>query len=325
MKMKSHHVGKSQDAPTKPRGTISQIRETLAIALLLTESNIKAYVQPVILYAMLSIASGGVTTNKNPSWEEIATAFPRASLYAWLYVFHFDCSNQKDPESIEEDKINKPWRAIPSGRLTVEAAERWYVVATCLLLLASGAWLGGFPETLMFMAETYIYDSASGASSWWAKNLINAMFYATGQLGATRVAARSMTNTTLSREGYEWCALLFLTTLTTVQIQDLRDQAGDHARGRRTIPLVLGDVTTRWVTALFIWFWSIVCPAYWGNGAFTAGYILPLLVGTYVSLRALFCRSVKDDRTTFHLHTLLWLPTLYAVPLLSKYELVRFL
>ncbi|KAI1493356.1 UbiA prenyltransferase family-domain-containing protein [Biscogniauxia mediterranea] len=321
--MKPNHAVQSQDAPTKPRGTISQIQETLAIALLLTESNIKAYVQPVILYAMLSIASGGVTTNKNPTWEQLATAFPLASLYAWLYVFHFDCSNQKDPESIEEDKLNKPWRAIPSGRLTVEAAERWYVVATCLLLLASGAWLGGFPETVAFMVETYIYDYASGASSWWAKNLINAMFYATGQLGATRVAARSMSNTYMTQEGFEWCALLFMTTLTTVQIQDLRDQVGDKARGRRTVPLVLGDEATRWVTAFFIWFWSVACPAYWGNGAFTAGYILPLIVGSYVSLRTLFRRTVKDDRATFHYHTLIWLPTLYAVPLLSKYELMR--
>lgn len=273
---------------------------------------------------MCSVASGGVTSNPHPSWEEIAWAFPRAALYIWLYVFHFDLSNQKDPDSIEEDKINKPWRAIPSGRLTIASAERWYIVATCLLLAASGLWLGGFPEALAFMAETYIYDYASGASSWWAKNLINALFYSTGQLGSTRVAAESMTATTMTRVGYEWCFLLGLCTFTTVQIQDLRDQEGDRIRGRSTVPLAFGDVPTRRITALFIAFWSVACPAYWGNGALTAGYILPLLIGGYVGYRVLALRDVKADRLSFHCHTLLWLPALYSVPLLSKWVLVSF-
>lgn len=124
-----------------------------------------------------------------------------------MYVFHFDCSNQKSPGSIREDKLNKPWRAIPragSARLSVESTKRWYIVATCLLLLASGAWLGGSPEAVVFMAETWVYDYASGASTWWA---INALFYLTGQLGATRVAAELMILTVLTRAGFEWCAL----------------------------------------------------------------------------------------------------------------------
>ncbi|KAK3934134.1 UbiA prenyltransferase family-domain-containing protein [Diplogelasinospora grovesii] len=302
----------------------AQLWEIVSLAHLITESNIKAYVQPVVLFSMLSIASGGVTTGPSPSWGEMACAFPRAALYVWLYVFHFDCSNQKAPESIKEDKLNKPWRAIPSGRLSVEAAERWYVVASCLLVLASATWLGGLPEALAFMLETWVYDSASGAASWWAKNTINALFYATGQLGATRVAAESMTDTAMARAGFEWCALLGLTTLTTVQIQDMRDQEGDAARGRRTMPLALGDGPTRAITALLICFWSLACPAYWGNGAFTAGYVLPLLIGTFVAARTLACRSVKADRKTFHYYTLVWLPALYSIPLLSRYELVRF-
>ncbi|KAH6648713.1 UbiA prenyltransferase family-domain-containing protein [Truncatella angustata] len=303
---------------------ITQLREIISLAHLITESNIKAYVLPVILFAMCSVGSGGVTSNPHPGLEEIAWAFPRVSLYIWLYVFHFDLSNQKDPDSIEEDRINKPWRAIPSGRLSIKSAEQWYKVATALLVLASGLWLGGFPEALAFMAETYIYDYASGASSWWAKNLINALFYSTGQLGGTRVAAESMTATTMTRVGYEWCLLLGLCTFSTVQIQDLRDVEGDRIRGRATMPLAFGDAPTRWITALFIMFWSVACPAYWGNGAFTAGYILPLLIGGYVSFRVLAYKSVKADRLSFHCHTLLWLPALYSVPLLSKLVLVNF-
>ncbi|RFU27499.1 hypothetical protein B7463_g8843, partial [Scytalidium lignicola] len=302
----------------------SQLWEIVRLAHLITESNVKAFVQPVVLFAMLSVASGSLTTNPHPKWEELIRAFPHAALYIWLYVLHFDCSNQKSPESIKEDWLNKPWCAIPSGKLSVNGAERWYAMASCLLLLSTGTWLGGFPEAVAFMLETWVYDYASGANSWWGKNLINALFYLTGQFGATRVAAGAMGSTSMTRAGFEWCALLGLNTFTTVQIQDLRDQEGDNARGRHTVALVLGDGITRWITALFISFWSVVCPAYWGNGRFTAGYSLPFFIGNIIAARVLSYRSIKADRSTFHYYTLFWLPALYAIPLLSKYELQWF-
>ncbi|KAH8788375.1 hypothetical protein F5883DRAFT_400579 [Diaporthe sp. PMI_573] len=296
---------------------LSKIQDTISLAHLITESNIKAYVLPVALFSMLSLASGGVTTTA-PSWYDVATAFPRALTYIWLYVFHFDLSNQKDPGSIEEDKLNKPWRAIPSGRLTIEAAQKWYVVATCMLLTAS-LLLGGFPEALCFMVETWVYDYV-GASSWWGKNIINALFYTTGQLGTTRVAA--MKSTTMSHVGYEWCALLGLNTLLTVQIQDFRDQEGDKIRGRRTVPLVVGDGLSRVVTAVIILFFSIALPVYWE--ARVLEIMWPLLTGGLVAVRLLLYRTAKADRMTFHLYTLGWLPALYAIPFVVNTGLLRF-
>lgn len=292
------------------------------MAHLITESNQKAYVQPVTLFAMLSIASGGVTANPDPSWTDIALSFPRVLFYIWLYVLYFDLSNQKDPEAVKEDKINKPWRAIPSGRLSIEGAERWYIAAVCILLAVSGLWLGGFPEAVAFMVETRVYDYAAGADYWWSKNIINAMFYATGQLGGTRVAAESMPGNTMSRAGYEWCGMLCLEILTTIQIQDIKDEEGDAARGRRTMPIIIGGKLTRWITSVTICFWSVACPMYWANGNLHCGFVLPLLIGATVIIRTLFCTSVPADRITWNMYTLMWLPALYATPLLSRYDLL---
>ncbi|KAH6879509.1 hypothetical protein B0T10DRAFT_464547 [Thelonectria olida] len=236
-------------SPPPVSSVVAQTWDVLSLAHLITESNIKADVQPVVIFAMLSVASGRVTTNANPTWEQVSVAFPHSGLYIWLYVLHFDCSNQKDPASIEEDRLNKPWRAIPSGRLTIQGAER------------------------------------CGASSWWGKNLINALFYLTGQLGSTRVAARFMGSASITKEGYIWCGLLGLNTFSTVQIQDLRDQEGDKARGRRTVPIAMGDIATRWVTSMLILFWSVACPTYWADSTVTAGHMLPLLIGTIVAFR----------------------------------------
>ncbi|KKY35443.1 hypothetical protein UCDDA912_g04575 [Diaporthe ampelina] len=303
--------------PVSLSSVLSKIEDTVSLAHLITESNIKAYVLPISLFSMLSLASGGVTSSA-PSWYDVATAFPRVLLYTWLYVFYFDLSNQKDPGSIEEDKLNKPWRAIPSGRLSIEGAQKWYVVATCLLLTA-GLALGGFPEALAFIIETWVYDYV-GSSSWWGKNIINAFFYSTGLLGATRVAA--MKSTTMTRVGYEWCALLGLNTLTTVQIQDFRDQEGDKIRGRRTIPLVAGDGLSRVITSVIILFWSIALPVYWESSFLEL--LWPLLTGGFVAAHLLLCRSTKADRMTFHLYSLAWLPALYAVPFVVRSGLLRF-
>ncbi|KAM3472532.1 hypothetical protein MY8738_008812 [Beauveria namnaoensis] len=298
------------------------MRETITIAYLLTESNTKAYVQPVALFALISVAPSGVTTVDKATFSQLATAVAHASLYVWLYMLHFDCSNQMDPESVKEDTLNKPWRAIPSGKLSIQACQKWYVTATCLLVASSGLYLGGLPEAVAFMMETWVYDRVCGADDWLGKNTLNALLFATGQLGAARVAARSMgAAEKISRAGYQWCALLALNTLTTIQIQDLRDQQGDRARGRHTMPLVLGDGPTRVITALFVALWSVVCPAYWAQGHVTLGFVPSGLIGFLIVLRMLSRRTVKADRLSLHLYTLLWLPSLYLIPLLNQFRL----
>lgn len=291
----------------------------LSLAYLITESNIRAYAQPITTFAMLSLASRGVTTKLNPTASDLAVAFPPTALYVWLLVLHFDCSNQKNPESIEEDRLNKPWRAIPSGRLTAEGAQTWFEASCFLLLLVSGTWLGGFPEAVLFMLQTWLHDQAGGSRSWFWKNFLNSLFYPTGQLGASRVAARAAGMASITPKGYLWCLLLSITTFATIQLQDLRDQAGDKAGGRRTFPLVVGDKIARWTTAFSIAFWSIACPLFWADGHLSAGLVLPMLVGLAISVRTVALRSVKADSATFELYSLLWLPSLYLVPLLTGF------
>lgn len=185
------------------RSAFSQLRDMLSLAHLITESNIKAFVTPTVLNGMLAVASGGVTADI-PSWPDLAAALPKVALYIWLWDLYFDCSNQKDPGSIEEDRLNKPWRAIPSGRLSVEAAERWYVCSACIMP-AVALWFGALPEAIAFMVETWVYDRLGGGSTWWGRSIINPLFFSTGQLGAIRVAAG--TSTTVSKGGYEWCMI----------------------------------------------------------------------------------------------------------------------
>lgn len=78
----------------------------------------------------------------------------------------------------------------------------------------------------------------------------------------------------------------------------------------------MGDGLTRGVMAFFICLWSFACPAYWECSI--VGYLLPGLLGIFVSSRFLLYKSVKADRFSFNLYSLLWLPAIYATPMFSQ-------
>lgn len=104
--------------------------------------------------------------------------------------------------------------------------------------------------------------------------------------------------------------------LTTIHTQDFRDMEGDAARGRNTLPLALGEGITRVIMSAFILFWSVVGPAYWECSVW--GYLLPVLLGTTVAGRFVFCTTRKADRLSFHMYSLGWLVSLYATPMFSQ-------
>jgi hypothetical protein len=41
----------------------------------------------------------------------------------------------------------------------------------------------------------------------------------------------------------KWLAMITDTVFSTVQLQDMPDQQGDKLRGRKTMPLIMGDGT----------------------------------------------------------------------------------
>lgn len=111
---------------------------------------------------------------------------------------------------------------------------------------------------------------------------------------------------------WRWHLTLGAVIVSTAHFQDMYDQAGDHVRGRRTVPLVVGDSIARLSLAIGVIFWSLLCPYFWESG--TNGYACVGLVGTIVALRILFCRSVPQDKVTF-LFWNSWLMCVYALPL----------
>lgn len=89
-----------------------------------------------------------------------------------------------------------------------------------------------------------------GSKEMFSSNFISAcgiLFFASG---AMEVALRK--SLPLSTPLVSWLLVVWCVIFTTIQIQDLPNQAKDRLCRRKTLPIEFGDFTTRCITAFFI-------------------------------------------------------------------------
>lgn len=236
---------------------------------------------------------------------------PMILAYTWLNLLAFCVSNQISSLGIKEDTLNKPWRPIPAGRLSLAAARRLSIFTYPIALLASRYVLGGFlPCILLFVFSVIYNDLGGGDRHWLLRNILNACGFTSFAAGALEVALQGP----VDGSAILWLIVIGLVICTTVHIQDMYDQVGDSAAGRRTIPLIIGDGPARYTIASTVFLWTWICPSFWSTSI--GGYVLPTILGLVVATRILWKRTVKEDRTTFKFYNA-WLVSLYALPLMQ--------
>ena len=120
-------------------------------------------------------------------------------------------------------------------------------------------------------------------------------------------------NNTVSTQGMTWIAIISGIILTTMSVQDLKDQEGDKARHRKTLPLVIGDSGTRIIIACCVPFWSVLCASFWDLEPGLI-YCLPLAIGALVTWGVLVKRTAEEDSRTWKLWCA-WHTVIYFTPL----------
>ncbi|KAB2569319.1 Fumagillin beta-trans-bergamotene synthase [Lasiodiplodia theobromae] len=225
---------------------------------------------PATVFGLATTLSGPLlTTNTSPDYYAILCRLPLVILSTWMELLVFDLSNQRQPGSAVEDAVNKPWRPIPSGRIS-EAAARHLLMAAIPATIIKSVLLGTTLETLVFFILTWIYnDLAASESHYLIRTLINALGISTYSASAAAVAARIPAplplplhtytlplgpqhltiSTPLTPRFYTWLLLLSLAIFLTITTQDLPDLPGDAAKGRPSMPLAIGEARARWSIA----------------------------------------------------------------------------
>ena len=298
--------------PTQPHRSALYHLHTL---LLFTYSDLKNILLPQILLA-LAIAISCSQPEKASSTSESSTRLiishlPQALAWVWLHLLLFCTSNQSLPSSLAEDTGNKPWRPLPSKRLTNTQA-RQLLLAVSILAPLTSLFVGGFWESFLFQALTYLNnDLAWGDKSAVKRNLINALGYTTFALGAISVLFHGSENLVLGQQGYTWLGFLALVILTTGHCQDLEDREGDEAKGRSTIPIVLGDEAARWSLIVPMALWTLLAPRFWGCEF--QGSIFLFAIGAVV-IKRLIVGDEESYKVTFRLWNC-WIVALYLLPL----------
>nr|WBQ21648.1 (-)-4-epi-beta-bisabolol synthase [Stachybotrys sp.] len=245
-----------------------------------------------------------------PSFTSLLIQSPKAFFWVWINHIVFAINNQRRQESILEDALNKPWRPLPSKRLTPSQAWAW-VCFFYLFALATSLHIGGTWPCLLLAAQGHWYDGLGGGSdSVFTRNLLNAGGYSQFFAGALEVIAGGHLPRT--KQLLIWEGVIATMIFTTIHAQDMQDQEGDANRGRRTFPLVVGDANARWLTVIPIVFWSIFCPAYLASPLM--GYVTSTVLGATVFTRFLLLRTPVQDSWTFLCWTI-WLMAILVLPL----------
>jgi 4-hydroxybenzoate polyprenyltransferase len=162
------------------------------------------------------------------------------------------------------------------------------------------------------MVLTWIYNDLGAADeNFLVRHINNAFGFVTFAAGATQVICGYPTHT-LNVTTYQWLAVIAAVITFTIQFQDMEDQEGDRQRGRRTLPIVLGDRLTRFANAVVILSFSFLAPKFWRLG--WSGYAFPMGLGALIAGRTLSVRTLHADKKTFKLWCL-WLVGLYLLPM----------
>lgn len=172
----------------------------------------------------------------------------------------------------------------------------------------------------MLTVLTWIYDDLGAADEGMVlRNFVNALGFSGFSSGAAVVACGPPGSFEPNGTATHWLIMMGLMIFTTLQVQDMYDQEGDAARGRKTAPLVLGDRAARWTIVVPVTVFSLFCPAFWGLSVY--GYLFPVVLGGVIDFRTLTVMGVKADRLTFKVWCI-WGISLYALPLVKDHSVL---
>ncbi|KAF2827281.1 hypothetical protein CC86DRAFT_321203, partial [Ophiobolus disseminans] len=192
-------------------------------------------------------------------------------LWVWLVMLQFTLHNQRRPESIIEDNINKPWRPLPSGRISVKGAN-YLLFVTYLAVSVLSFQLGVITHFVVFTGLVCWYNDLGGSDrSGLFRNFLNASGYACLFSASLRICLDPSGESRIGDRATSWTLIMVLVIFTTIHAQEFRDEAGDKARRRQNIITSIGHSRARLLLVTFMGFWCAFIPSWLGltfKGAF---------------------------------------------------------
>ncbi|ETS74339.1 hypothetical protein PFICI_14205 [Pestalotiopsis fici W106-1] len=315
----SNHTSVKASTGPKPQlgrpGLLSRVAAIWNIFWLLTKDDLVTFVLPTTTFGIFGALSGPSFVLPTSQPFQVVLRLPMVILFTWSNLLIFELANQRLPSSFAEDALNKPWRPGPSGLVGPTQLRQAMLFCIPAVIAVHYAVLGTGPEAIGLAVLTWLYNDLSGGDEHWVlRNIIIAAAFGLYNMGSLKVAAGLLPGQPgdLTEQGHMWILAVSGVILSTMHVQDLKDQEGDQARNRHSAPLVLGDWICRWTVALPVIFWSLFLPRYWGFS--TLGVSCgTFLMGLWVAFRCMAYSDNKADKRTWEIWAL-WIVSLYALP-----------
>ena len=222
---------------------------------------------------------------------------------------------QNDILDLESDKMNRPERPLVTGKISVKAARRAWIVMFVLMLLCGGgdSLIQAFSDNGLFFWKRSTAICYLSFPLWFflilglllivynrwlkhiplLKNMTVAFLCTTPLLFAVQHFVQF--NTSCVHTEFLWAiipAIPFAFLLTTAReiYKDLEDETGDLKAGIMTFPLIAGSATARKLAgAIIVFTWiSLPIPVYGINKLFKFSYPPLFLIITGITLTPCF-------------------------------------
>jgi 4-hydroxybenzoate polyprenyltransferase len=287
------------------------LHETSINLWLITKDDFLTFVVPNTVFGVSGALASSTLIEHSSTQLEVVQRIPLVVFFNWSNVLIFELANQKSPESAKEDALNKPWRAIPSGRLTSGDLRKAMLFLIPVVLAFHHFVMHVGTECALLIIMTWLYNDLGGGEDWKLRETIIATAFGVYNVGSLKTAAGYFNHPLAMRTaGWKWAFIVSCIIFTTMSVQDLKDQEGDRARNRRTVPIAVGDTEARWFIASSVLFWSCICFWFWD---FKFVGFAGVALGAVVSWRCIRVRGKRSDYLTWVLWAF-WLAVLYMFP-----------
>ena len=238
-----------------------------------------------LLPPALGVLSGAVTAwGAHHTKEPVTAALVLPVLFGTLMAAVLNASNNAVNQiyDLDIDRVNKPGRPLPSGRLSRHDA--WlFTIATCVLswVLAWFASPQGRRECFVIVVFTTLLCWIYSAPPLWTKRrgFLANLTIAIPRGVLLKVAGWSTVKTVMDAEPWFIGSVFGLFLLGAASTKDFADIPGDRAGGCRTLPILYGVKKAAWLIAPFFVLPFFLIPIGVGAGILTGNALLLNVLG----------------------------------------------
>lgn len=245
-------------------------------------------IAPALGFASAAATAIGAHPRETWSWALVVPPVIGAIMAAVLNVASNGLNQIYD---FEIDRINKPKRPLPSGRLSV--VEAWLVTLASFAVAFVLAWFvapGGRHECFWMVAAAAVITTLYSVPPFRTKRL---GIWANVTIAIPRgvllkVAGWSSVKTAVGLEPWFLGAIFGLFLLGATTTKDFADMDGDRRGGCRTLPIQFGVTKAAWMISPSFVLPFLLIPAGAWTGVLTGNFWLLQALGAFMTAYGLY-------------------------------------